>query len=131
MKCTCINEECKKTFEVEPEVECPHCNKKQKISESVIASLVCLAGFIGFGGYLYNKNTHNRYPIIVEYNIINRCVNDDNRIPRSIYRDKFTHCVNTLEKTIEKVSYDRYKEHPEEFNIAFQKYFMAYEKNRN
>ncbi|MWP63249.1 hypothetical protein [Gilliamella sp. Pas-s25] len=112
MKCICVNKECNKTFDADPDIECPHCHKKQKITKSLMASLI-FAGAVGIGGYQFNNlissHTQNRYPTKVEYSIIHTCLNDNQLIHRSYYKEKFSKCVYALEKTIGDIDYSSYK----------------------
>ncbi|WP_276893684.1 hypothetical protein [Frischella perrara] len=131
MKCTCVNKECNKTFDADPDIVCPHCNKTQKINNSIIASLI-FAGAVGVGGYQMNNLTSpNRYPTNIEYSLINRCLNDDQYISTKAYQIKFKRCVDAFEKARDHISYSSYKKNPNKFNKIFEKYFLTDERTRN
>lgn len=101
MKCTCVNKECSKEFDADPDIKCPHCHKTQKINESLIGRLVfvCLAGI---GGYQVNNlispNIENRYPTKVEYSIINICLNDNKLIHSDYYKKNLANVFLHLNK---------------------------------
>ncbi|OCG28510.1 hypothetical protein A9G45_11745 [Gilliamella sp. HK2] len=126
MKCTCVNKECSKEFDVDPDIKCPHCHKTQKINESLIGRLVFVC-LVGIGGYqvndLISPNFENRYPTKVEYSIINMCLNDNKLIHSDYYKKKFSKCVYALEETRAKIDYSSYKKDPGGFNKHFKRVF--------
>ncbi|MBE1275501.1 hypothetical protein [Enterovibrio baiacu] len=63
----------------------------------------------------------NRYPIHVEYAIVDTCLNSSNRtLHISQYKDKRSVCLCAIESTIANVSYRDFKESQKLFNEPFK-----------
>lgn len=68
----------------------------------------------------YNLQT-DRYPINVEYNIIDKCIsNYDEPISERVYRDKRKMCICALEKTEINYSFKLFREDKNRFLNIFE-----------
>lgn len=68
----------------------------------------------------YNLQT-DRYPINVEYNIIDKCIsNYDEPINEIVYRDKQKICICALEKTEINYPYELFREDKNRFLNIFE-----------
>lgn len=112
-------------------IECPHCREDNDIEFAEnISCNNCNKSFKGFkfsqrklisagaalvvgamGGYKVNTALEDiRYPLAVEYAIVDSCVNSSkNLVSTSWYENKRDICLCALEKTIDQVSYSSYK----------------------
>ncbi|TFH93605.1 hypothetical protein [Vibrio ouci] len=123
-------------------IECPHCQKDNEIefAENISCS-ECEKSFKGFkfskrklisasaalvvgtiGGYKVNAALEEtRYPLAVEYAIIDSCVNSSsNMVSSSWYESKREICLCALGKTIDQVSYSTYKSEQASFIRVFK-----------
>ncbi len=128
-------------------IECPRCQKDNEIefAENISCS-ECEKSFKGFkfskrkfvsasaalivgtlGGYKVNAAFEDvRYPLAVEYAIVDSCVNSSsNMVSVSWYTNKRKTCVCALEKTVEKVSYSDYQADRQSFMTSFKFNAMA------
>lgn len=127
------------------QVECPACSTGNKIEFG--EHIVCCECKKTFAGHSYKKFkkpflstsaalfvgvfvTHNveqaffdkqRYPLSVEYELIDSCVNSS-RMPRTAYRqvDKTKVCLCALDKTTHTISYKDMKKSEPEFLARFK-----------
>ncbi|MDD2887624.1 MAG: hypothetical protein PHY66_08145 [Aliarcobacter sp.] len=68
----------------------------------------------------YNLQT-DRYPINVEYNIIDKCINNyDEPISERVYKDKRKICICALEKTEINYPYELFREDKNRFLNIFE-----------
>jgi hypothetical protein len=123
--------ECPKCFKyndlkLKENVKCGHCQEElsgHKYKKRVIS--VTTALMIGVGGsYATNKYlfTENRYPLAVEYSIIESCVNSHKKpLAYSVYGKKREICLCALEETIDDVSYKKFSKDETSFLITFEK----------
>ena len=122
-------------------IECPHCQTNNEIEFAEnIACKECTKSFKGFnfrkrklvsasaallvgtvGGYQVNNAfSEDRYPLDVEYAIIDTCVNSSqSMIDISWYESKRDTCLCTLNKTEADISYSEYKQDNKAFLSAF------------
>ncbi|ACU89414.1 hypothetical protein [Desulfomicrobium baculatum] len=130
-------------------LECPHCKTENKIHlentncekcdksfsgtkfKKAAASILMTSMLVSsglFGYKQYQKNSH-RYPISVEYSIIDKCVSGSGYlIPREYVSHKLKICVYSLEKSQENISYSEYSGDTAQFANEFQKH--AYEASK-
>lgn len=127
------------------QIECPSCATDNKIEfgENIVCS-ECKESFAGhsykkfkkpllsattalfigaFGTYKADQIffEDQRYPLNVEYELIDSCINSS-RIPMNSYRqtEKTQVCVCALEKTMEVISYEKLKKSESEFLTRFR-----------
>lgn len=127
------------------QIVCPHCSTENKIENS--DNIVCgeckktLAGyaykrlkkplvsatmelFIGaYGAYKIDKTfiEEKRYPVGVEYELIDSCVNSSGNFMGSVWRvNKTKVCVCALEKTMSDISIREMKKSESEFLARFR-----------
>lgn len=94
---------------------------------SKIVSILMLLGVGGIAGHniddiieKYNLEA-DRYPISMEFNILNNCISNYNEpIKRSVYSSKERVCICTLEKTQLEFSYEDYKINDIDFINIFE-----------
>lgn len=112
-------------------IECPHCHTSNKIeyaenisckkceknfkgfkfSQKKLISTSAALAFGVFGGYKVNGAlVDERYPLEVEYAIVDTCINSANNIlSYSRYENKRKTCLCALEKTEKSFAYSDYK----------------------
>ncbi|WP_105259002.1 hypothetical protein [Pseudoalteromonas sp. T1lg88] len=94
----------------------------KKFKKPLISASTAL--FIGaFGAYKLDKNfiEQQRYPVELEYELINSCVNSDrSALTSSLFVNKTKACICTLEKTMDEVSYKQLKESESTFVTHFR-----------
>lgn len=92
-------------------------SKGGSVGTMLLVGTACVAGAYATGVL----GTENRYPIRVEYELARACVDGgEARLPYETYLAKQERCLCTLEETIKKVSYDKYKKSASEFVSAFR-----------
>jgi hypothetical protein len=124
------------------QIECPHCTTVndlgltntvacEKCKEALTGHLyrkplisASMALMIGIGGY-YGVDKYvleeTRYPLAVEYSLVDSCTNSDSRIfSRSGYQEKKQVCICALEKTSNDMSYSDYKNDQQRFLSEFK-----------
>lgn len=106
-------------------VRCGHCQEElssHKFKKHIISSGAMLAvGIVGgqIADYVINDN---RYPIKTEYSIIDACNNSYSElVSLSVYSRRKEICLCSMEKTMNEISYIRYKVDHESFASAFSK----------
>lgn len=114
-------------------VECPKCTKDKKIEYA--KNIICDECQSSFFGYKFKKHkrklisataalaigtvggykvgdwlTEQRYPLAVEYQMVNACVNSDNRaLRRDSYVQKQRTCLCAVESTVSRFSYSDFR----------------------
>lgn len=64
----------------------------------------------------------NRYPMHVEYSIVDACANSNPElVSKNIYIDRRNVCLCAMQDTMNEISYIRYKADKESFLSAFRK----------
>lgn len=128
------------------QIECPSCSTENKIEFG--QNIVCCECKKSFAGHFYKKfkkpfisattalfigafGTYKvdqiffedqRYPLKVEYELIDSCVNASRALLNSSsYVKKTQVCVCALEKTMEEISYKELKKNEPEFLARFRK----------
>ncbi|QIA65005.1 hypothetical protein GT360_15695 [Vibrio astriarenae] len=123
-------------------IECPHCQTDNDIEFAEnIACKECEKSFKGFkfikrnfvsastalavgliGGYKVNGALEEeRYPLEVEYAIIDTCVNSSkNIVSMSWYESKREACLCALEETEKSLTYSDYKSNQQQFLLRFK-----------
>lgn len=110
-------------------LKCKNCQKpltnskyiKPLIKGTSIFTTAILIG-IGSGIGLDEFFEKNRYPISVEYSIIERSLSGDpSPISRRWFKSKKEACFDALEKTQKKISYKEYKDNPLKFMDEYEK----------
>lgn len=126
-------------------IECPSCSTDNKIEfgENILCSkckesfaghsykkfkkpLVSAATalFIGvFGTYKADQIffEEQRYPLSVEYELVDICVNSSRTLMRAAqYADKTKICICALNKTMEVINYKKFKKSESEFLTRFR-----------
>ena len=112
------------------EIECPHCSKENKINLSTeikckhcekpligqkykkpfMSAMTAIILGIGGGYYFNEKLDDNRYPLSVEYVLIDSCVSYDKRpLLAKDYKNKENICICALNKTQKEIDYSEYK----------------------
>ena len=118
------------------QIQCPHCEKENNLNlekevvcgeckESLSGSFLYVSAakkpIIGaaaalFIGYFGHKTVDhiisvNRFPLEVEYSMLNTCINSDtNIISSKLYLRKKEVCLCSLDKTLEDVNYSDLKD---------------------
>lgn len=122
-------------------IECPHCQEDNRIefAENILCKK-CEKSFKGFkfskrkfvsassalligsvGGYAISANNEDRYPIEVEYAILDSCINSSkNMVEISWYETKRDVCLCSLRETVRDISYSEYKSDTESFIVNFR-----------
>ncbi|BCO12845.1 hypothetical protein [Aeromonas hydrophila] len=127
-------------------IECPSCAKDNKIEFG--ENILCRECKCSFAGHSYKKvkkplisvttalifgafGAHNidkvffeeqRYPVNIEYELIDNCINSSRPLISSYrYNDKATVCVCALEKTMKVISYDHLKKSEPDFLAHFRR----------
>jgi len=127
------------------QIECPHCSKGNKLKIEKVVCGECkesLSGFtytkyskpfisattalfIGVFGYRAVDNhflDEPRYPLTVEHEIIQLCLNSSQRpIARNIYQGKEKICLCALENVMKKIPYDELDNDPSGFLTLFER----------
>lgn len=109
---------CSKTTEFSEETACSHCEKSlskdgltfvAKPLLSALSAIVLTAG--GFWGYERFVDSSERYPLEVEYALVNTCVTGSSfDLNRSQLRAQTKVCLCAVERTTSSVSYSDYRE---------------------
>jgi ribosomal protein L37AE/L43A len=111
---TSIDVECPHCFKenkinLSTEIKCKHCEKSligHKYRKPFMSAMTAL--IIGAGGtyYINEQFESNRYPINIEYAIINSCVSySDRPLLRKDYRNKENICICALKKVQKEIDY--------------------------
>jgi hypothetical protein len=106
------------------EVQCKNCNnviEKFKIKKPLKA--IGLTAILAYGGsqFINYAITDNRYPLAVEYAVLEACSSSHNKpLSYSTYGSKKELCLCALEDTMNEISYIRYKVDKQGFLKAFE-----------
>lgn len=103
----------KRSYFVELYIKCRSCNKTiKKITITKPYKVAALLTVVSYGAsqFIEYVVTDNRYPLGVEYAVLDSCVNSyGSVIPYGSYRSKKKICLCALEETMNEISYIRYK----------------------
>lgn len=104
---------------------CSSCQKAVKgLQFKKKLKYAAIIGVIGYGSgqALESVVFDNRYPLDVEYSIIDACVNASGKaLSSSQYKNKQNLCLCAVEDTINDVSYSTYKSSTHIFNQSLQR----------
>lgn len=111
------------------ELRCAECNEsfsghyfqKAKIPIATGISALLLGGF---GNHYMEENvfSESRYPLEVEYEIVQSCSSSSSLPMNSRYQEQKTKvCICALEKTTEEIRYDDFKEGESDFLTHFRR----------
>jgi ribosomal protein S27E len=110
--------ECPKCFEeniinLSSTIKCKHCNEPligKKYSKPLISTMTAIIIGAGGGIFLDKKFETDRYPIHIEYNIIDSCLSShEEPLYRKHYIKKRDICICSLRKTENELDYDDFK----------------------
>lgn len=106
------------------EIKCKHCDKPligEKYRKPIISGMTAIIFGLSGGYYVNEWIDKERYPISVEYSIIEKCVsNYDKPIKKKIYGNKREVCICAMEKTEQELSYSEMKETTHDFINIFE-----------
>lgn len=124
------------------DILCPKCSESKKIKfKEGLACEKCGTSFfdntyatfsmsilLWFGGFAvagygthYFTGSESRYPISVEYSIIQSCISSNgSTASRFSFTSKRSICISALKKTQEDIDYDDYKKNNAEFFRVFK-----------
>jgi len=103
------------------EIRCEKCLWIKKIPITLKATVI--TALLAYGGsqFIDYGITDNRYPINIEYAVMNACVNGYNgSISSGGYKRKEKICLCALEDTMNEISYIRYNLNKKGFSKAFR-----------
>ncbi len=108
-------------------IKCSKCNETfaghsyQKVNKPVLSTVMAVGiGIIGTVQVDRHFGEH-RYPLKVEYELVDSCVNGSHSILNSKQQVLKTQaCVCALEHTIEDISYDEFNENESDFLTRFR-----------
>lgn len=112
------------TLNLEGRVDCEHCQedlannsyKKPIFSGGTVLVIGILGGQIADYAIF-----DNRYPLKVEYSLIDTCLNSsDTALNRILYKKKREVCICSMQETMNEISYIRYKVDDKGFFSAFE-----------
>ncbi|WCN19590.1 hypothetical protein GV053_13910 [Marinomonas mediterranea MMB-1] len=105
-------------------IKCRSSNKTiKKITVTKPYKVAALLTVVSFGAsqFIEYVVTDNRYPLGVEYSLLDVCVNSSGyAIPYEGYRSKKKICLCALEETMNEISYIRYKVDEDRFQEVFR-----------
>jgi hypothetical protein len=105
-------------------IKCKHCNEpliNEKYSKPIISVMTAVILGIGGGFFLDETFETDRYPVNVEYNIIDSCLSSyEEPLKRGYYKQKRNICICALKKTEQKIDYDDYKKDRNRFLDIFE-----------
>lgn len=108
------------------DVVCGHCNEdisefhySKPIISGATALILGAGGFFAVDKYLLDEE---RYPVEVEYAIIDSCVSSsDIALRRRDYERKQEICLCSMKETMSEIPYGEYKKEPLQFLVMFEK----------
>jgi hypothetical protein len=122
--------ECPKCFKendlhLEAKVKCGNCKEEltgHTFKKPIMSGGAILAiGLVG-GQFAEYAFFDNRYPMVVEYSIIEACTSSyQEPVSRTIYGNRKKVCLCAMEDTMNEISYIRYKVEKKGFLSAFEK----------
>ncbi len=113
-------------LEVQSGVVCKHCNEdisgfkfRKPIISSTTAFIFGVGGFFAFDNYVLSED---RYPVAIEYEIIELCTSSYKK-PMKIknFKEKKSACICALEETMKIISYSDINKDESEFMKEFEK----------
>lgn len=114
----------KNKINLSSEIKCKHCDKPlvgEKYTKPIMSALTAILLGLGGGFYLDDKFEADRYPISIEYDLINSCVSFyEKPLKEKDYRKKQNVCICTLKYTQEEIDYSEYKESENKFFDIFE-----------
>ena len=106
-------------------IKCKHCNEPligEKYSKPIISVMTAMILGISGGIFLDETFETDRYPINIEYNIIDSCLsNYEEPLKRGYYKQKRNICICALKKTENELDYGDYKKDKNNFLNIFEK----------
>lgn len=132
MKVVCPSCSHDNELEYSEHIKCTKCDSPFKgtkfISSSILSDLLGLGLLVGAGAGGYYLAAEDRYPVKVEYAIVEACSSSYSRSMSSLTlaNNKKT-CVCALEDTMKDISYIRYKIDESAFVESFKKNVKACE----
>ncbi|MFQ2148663.1 hypothetical protein ACK33U_08555 [Aeromonas jandaei] len=115
----------KNDLHIEAKVKCGHCQeeltghtfKKKIMSGGTILAIGIISGQVADYALL-----DNRYPMSVEYSIVDACTNaDPELVSKTIYLHRKDVCLCAMKDTMNEISYIRYNVDKKSFLSTFQK----------
>ncbi|HCM0830565.1 hypothetical protein HJ170_22540 [Vibrio parahaemolyticus] len=124
MKIVCPSCSHSNELEYSEHIKCTECEKSFKgtkfISSSFLGDLLGWGVLIGVGAGGYYIGAEDRYPVSVEYAIVDTCITgSSSRITATQLSKKRSICSCALERTMNDVSYDEYSNDKNVFKKAF------------
>jgi hypothetical protein len=120
--CTCEGGTSQKIVEVK--AYCSACSQelfKKTIRKPYQVAAIFAVVFYGASQFVENAIVDNRYPLDVEFALVESCLNANERpISRGVYQEKKELCLCTAENTMNEISYVRYKINKKGFLAAFK-----------
>ena len=117
--CSAVNE-----LDQHRKIECDECQKpitghKYRAKKAVSASLAFAVGFAGYGLVDRKLLDEKRYPMELEYALVNACTNGDiSALPRGLYESKQEICLCAVDKTIKALPYNELDERKSELKTV-------------
>ncbi|KEF32493.1 hypothetical protein D777_01127 [Marinobacter nitratireducens] len=117
--CSAVNE-----LDQHRNIECEKCQKpitgqKYGARGALPAVLAFTVGFTGYGLVDRNLLDSRRYPMELEYAMVNACTNGDiNVLPRGLYESKQEICLCAVGKTVEALPYNELDERKSELKTV-------------
>lgn len=113
--CSAVNE-----LDQRREIECEKCENpitghKYGAKGALPAVLAFTVGFTGYGLVDHNFLDAKRYPMELEYAMVNACANGDlSALPRELHESKQEICICAVGKTVEVLPYNELEERKSE-----------------
>lgn len=125
VKCPNCNED--NSINLSSEIKCKNCEepltkwKYDQLKKPIIGTFsALLIGGIA-GHHIDDYFEKNRYPVAVEYRILDNCISSyDRPLRKSYIADKTNVCVCAFSKTIKEYDYRDFKEKQDDFLILFE-----------
>ena len=112
------------TINLSSEIKCKHCDESligEKYRKPLISAFTAILLGIGGGVALDEYLETDRYPISVEYKIMDNCISSyDKPLAKNIYGKKTDICLCALYKTEKKYNYSEYRENEYKFLNIFE-----------
>ncbi len=128
LKIICPNCDEENTIKLSSEIKCKKCeedltkSKYSKFKKPIIGAMTAI--MIGTpAAYQIGKHmqSEDRYPVAIEYSIVDSCIFQDKRPLRRAYiKQKKAICVCALSNTMKTIDYDEYKKDQEKFLDIFE-----------
>jgi len=103
-------------------IKCKHCNKPligEKYTKPLISTMTAIILGIG-GGVFYEKFETDRYPIAIEYSIVNSCMSSYEKPLISKYFSKKKNvCICALKETETEIDFHEYAKDKNKFLDVF------------